>query len=184
MPYHVLCRGRLGDGTAVALVFQSTDLHWRHHEMRGAGASWDWPSYLPHITLTYEAGDVDLSKIEPYQGRLIFGPERFEAIQQDWQSGIREISTASSFAEMDGHDDADSIVDRMIAEDGYRVAQTMTGGVIDRLLGASSEIEARAILASALGTMDEGPLLQALERAGFAVQLDAATQPPTTEAPE
>ena len=167
---------RLGDN-AVALLFQSPDLQWRHREMRDAGASWDYPSYLPHVTLSYEAGEVDLSKVQPYQGRLIFGPERFEAIQSDWQDSLDEAPAAASFAEGDDdHDDADGIVDRMIAEDGYRVANAMTGNIVDRLLTADSETEARAILAEALGIMDEQPLIQAIERAGFAVQLDAATQ--------
>lgn len=167
---------RLGDN-AVALLFQSPDLQWRHREMRDAGASWDYPSYLPHVTLSYEAREVDLSKVQPYQGRLIFGPERFEAIQSDWQDSLDEAPAAASFAEGDDdHDDADGIVDRMIAEDGYRVANAMTGNIVDRLLTADSETEARAILAEALGIMDEQPLVQAIERAGFAVQLDAATQ--------
>lgn len=172
---------RLGDGSAVALLFQSLDLQWRHREMRDAGASWDWPSYLPHITLSYAAGDLDLAAVEPYQGRLIFGPERFEAIQSDWQERIAERPAAASFAEPEdvGHDDADSVVDRLIAEDGYRVANAMTGDIVDRLMKADSEAEARAILADALGAMDDAPLVQALERAGFAVQLDAASQPPT-----
>lgn len=84
----------------------------------------------------------------------------------------------ASFAELDddGHDDADGIVDRMIAEDGYRVASAMTGNLADRLLAADNETEARAILTHALGSMDDQPLIQALERAGFAVQLDAANQ--------
>lgn len=167
---------RLGDGSAVALLFQSPDLQWRHREMRDAGASWDHPSYLPHVTLTYEAGDIDLSRVKPYQGRLLFGPEQFEAIQEDWHELVDEAPTAASFAEGDGHDDADGIVDRMIAEDGYRVATSLTANLFDRLLAADSETEARAILADALGAMDDVPLIQALERAGFAVQLDAASQ--------
>ncbi|MFY9350072.1 MAG: DUF935 family protein [Sphingobium sp.] len=172
---------RLGGGSAVALLFQSPDLQWRHREMAEAGASWDWPSYLPHVTLTYDPGDLDIAKVAPYQGRLVFGPERFETIQPDWQEQLTERPTVTSFAEMDddGHDDADSIVDRMIAEDGYRVATAMTGTIIERLLAADSETEARAILADALGAMDDAPLIQAIERAGFAVQLGSASQAPT-----
>ena len=170
----------MGDGSAVALLFQSPDLQWRHREMRDAGASWDYPSYLPHVTLTYEAGDIDLSKVEPYQGRLVFGPERFEAIQANWHELVDE-EPAASFAEVSAsdHDDTESVVDRMIAEDGYRVANSITGTLVDRLMASDSATEARAILADALGLMEETPLIQALERAGFAAQLDAATQPVT-----
>jgi hypothetical protein len=65
----------------------------------------------------------------------------------------------------------------MIAEDGYRVASAMTGSLIDKIMAATSPAEACALIAGALGTMDETPLMQALERAGFAAQLDAASQP-------
>ncbi len=169
---------RLGDGSAVALLYQSVDLQWRHREMRDAGASWDHPSYLPHITLDYAGGDIDLSQVKPYQGRIVLGPEQFEAIQENWQELV-DSEPAASFAEGDGHDDADSVVDRMISEDGYRVANGMTGALIDRLMAADGEAEARAILAEALGAMDDAPLAQALERAGFAVRLDAASQAAT-----
>lgn len=171
---------RLGTDGAVALIFQSGELQWRHREMVDAGASWDYPSFLPHVTLTYDAGDLDLAKVEAYQGRLVFGPERFEPIQSDWHDTVSEVAPAS-FAEPSAHDNVDSIVDRMIAEDGYRVANAMTGTLFERIIGATSEAEARALLASALGTMDETPLMQALERAGFAAQLDAAAQPAPTE---
>ena len=178
---------RLGTDGAVALIFQSGELQFRHREMREAGASWDYPSYLPHVTLTYDPGDIDVASIEPYQGRLIFGPERFEPIKADWHNGVPEVAPAS-FAELANtlrddpdHDETDSIVDRMIAEDGYRVASAMTGTLLDRITSATSAAEARALLASALGTMDEQPLMQALERAGFAARLDAAAQPFTPE---
>lgn len=173
---------KLGNDGAVALIFQSGELQFRHREMREAGASWDYPSFLPHVTLTYSAGDIDLAKVEAYQGRLIFGPEIFEQIASDWHDGVTEVAPAS-FAELSDsrHDDAESIVDRMIAEDGYRVASAMAGTLVDRITSAATETEARALLASALGTMDEQPLMQALERAGFAAKLDAALQPAASE---
>jgi hypothetical protein len=46
--------------------------------MREAGASWDWPDYQPHISLS--KAPVDLSKIEPYRGEIVLGPEIFEEI--------------------------------------------------------------------------------------------------------
>lgn len=171
----------MGAEGAVALIFGSADLQYRHRQMRDAGASWDYPSYLPHITITYDAGGIDPAKVQPYQGMLVFGPERFEAIQSDRLDMLEETPTSASFAEpappAAAPDAVDSVVDRMIAADGYRVADAMTGPLIDRVIAANNEAEARALIASALGIMDETPLMQALERAGFAVKLDAASQP-------
>lgn len=79
----------LGDEGAVVLMFGSSDLSWRNRSMRDAGASWDWPDYQPHITITYEPGDIDLSKVEPYRGELVFGPEVFEEINEN---AIKEIT--------------------------------------------------------------------------------------------
>lgn len=82
---------KLGDKGAVVLLFNSSDLSWRHEAIRrDAGASWDYPEYQPHVTITYAGGDVDLSKVEPYRGKLVFGPEIFEEIDADWTSRLRE----------------------------------------------------------------------------------------------
>lgn len=65
----------LGDRTAV-LLFTSSRLSWRHEQISRAGASWDFPEYQPHISLT---GDpVDLAGVEPYRGVIRLGPEIFE----------------------------------------------------------------------------------------------------------
>lgn len=73
----------LGDEGAVVLLFSATELQWRHRNMVEAGASHGYPEYTPHITITYEPGDVDISKVEPYRGRIVLGPEIFEEIDED-----------------------------------------------------------------------------------------------------
>jgi len=72
---------RLGDEGAVVLRFESTDLANRWRQFRRAGASWDYESYQPHVTITYDSGDVDLSKVVPYDGPLEFGEEAFDEIK-------------------------------------------------------------------------------------------------------
>lgn len=75
----------LGDKGAVVLLFNAAELSWRNMSIREAGASWDYPEYQPHVTITYEGGDVDLSKVEPYRGALEFGPEIFAELDEDWK---------------------------------------------------------------------------------------------------
>jgi len=74
---------KIGSEGAVALKFASTDLSWRHMAIREAGASWDHHDYQPHVTITYDAGDVDLEQVEPYRGELRFGPEIFSEIDEN-----------------------------------------------------------------------------------------------------
>lgn len=83
---------RLGaNGQAVVLMFSSSELSWRHEDIkRNAGASWDWPEYQPHITISYDAGDMDLSKVVPYAGRIELGPEIFEEVKDDWEKAVEE----------------------------------------------------------------------------------------------
>lgn len=69
-------------GEYAALLITASELVWRHKEIVEAGASWDWPDYQPHISIQV-GGDVDLSKVEPYQGRIVLGPEIFEEIRED-----------------------------------------------------------------------------------------------------
>lgn len=80
----------LGGEGAVVLLFNSSELAWRHMQIREAGASWDYEEYQPHVTITYAAGDMDLSKVEPYCGKIEFGPEIFQALDTDWKSKLQE----------------------------------------------------------------------------------------------
>lgn len=74
----------------LVLLFTSGDLTWRHKDIKDAGASWDYPDYQPHVTITFDAKGVDLDKIKPYTGELKFGVEIFEPLNEDWKSGIKE----------------------------------------------------------------------------------------------
>lgn len=72
----------IGPPGMVALKFASTELAWRHQAIREAGASWPWPDYQPHVTITDDAGALDLATVEPFRGELRFGPEIFAEINE------------------------------------------------------------------------------------------------------
>ncbi len=81
----------LGDKGAVVLLFNSSQLSWRHEELERNGASHDFPEYQPHVTITYEKpADLDLSKVEPFRGKLVFGPEIFAEVVEDWEKSLTE----------------------------------------------------------------------------------------------
>jgi len=72
----------LGDEGAVVLKFESPDLASRHQEIRDtSGATWSHNQYQPHVTISYEADDVDLDDVEPYRGELVFGPEKLAEVE-------------------------------------------------------------------------------------------------------
>ncbi|MBZ0268053.1 hypothetical protein K8I85_07850, partial [bacterium] len=79
---------------ALVLRFASYDLERRHRELRAAGASWDFPEYQPHVTITYSVPEADAGAIEPYRGPMVFGPEEFAGIDEGWADEIEEVPTA------------------------------------------------------------------------------------------
>ena len=70
----------IGSEGAIVLRFGSPELADRWQEFVAGGASWNHDRYHPHVTITYQGGDVDLTTVEPYQGELRFGPEKFEEL--------------------------------------------------------------------------------------------------------
>ncbi|MQX32627.1 DUF1073 domain-containing protein [Sinorhizobium meliloti] len=80
---------KFGEG-AVVLLFKSRELEWRHEAIKDAGASWDWPEYQPHITISYDGAPDDLSAVEPYQGEIVLGPELFKEVNESWRQRISE----------------------------------------------------------------------------------------------
>lgn len=80
----------LGGGGAVVQRFYSKTLTRRWQELCDHGCSYDWPEYKPHVTITWNAGDLDLTKVSPYTGEIVLGPEIFEELDEDWKSKVTE----------------------------------------------------------------------------------------------
>lgn len=74
---------------ALVLKIESEALARRWQAIMDAGASWDFPEYQPHVTLTYSVPDA--GKLgEPYRGPLVFGPEEFSELNENWANEMRE----------------------------------------------------------------------------------------------
>lgn len=80
----------LGNKGAIVLLFSSDDLSWRHDHFKRIGAESDYDPYQPHITLTYDKRNVVLEDIEPYTGRIVFGPELFDQVDDGWRGSLQE----------------------------------------------------------------------------------------------
>lgn len=86
----------LGDKGAVVLRFRSRVLTDDWKGFKRQGASWDWDGFQPHVTITYQGADLDLSKVKPFEGPLVFGPERFAEVDEDWKDKITEKTAMSA----------------------------------------------------------------------------------------
>lgn len=74
----------LGDKGAAVLCFHSDLLSQRWQALRQLGASWDYDSYKPHVTISYKAPDgLDLAAVKPYAGELVLGPEEFDEVKEN-----------------------------------------------------------------------------------------------------
>lgn len=77
--------------SVLVLKFESKYLQNRWQEFRDMGASWDFPEYTPHVTVSYQCKGLGL-KPAPYKGDLWFGPEIFDVVNENFKDEIREIS--------------------------------------------------------------------------------------------
>jgi hypothetical protein len=65
------------------------DLEQLHNKTREHGATHDYDEYIPHVTLSYDAGDINndlLNKLtKKYKGTKIFGEEEYDSeIIKNW----------------------------------------------------------------------------------------------------
>lgn len=76
------------DGGAIVLAFQDDNLEYRHSRVLEAGGSSTYADYQPHITISWLETGLDLSKVEPYTGEIVLGPELFSEIDESWRAKI------------------------------------------------------------------------------------------------
>lgn len=78
---------QLGKDNALVLFFSSAELQQRFKEAEAAGATWDFKSFMPHITLSYDTDAVDAHLYgmdPPPDFPLQLGPEEFKASNDNW----------------------------------------------------------------------------------------------------
>lgn len=78
-------------GGAYVLEVYSTELTARWAELIQAGLYWKHPDYRPHVTISYNDQDIDISKIEPFSGTINLGPEVVDEVIDSWGDDKQEI---------------------------------------------------------------------------------------------
>lgn len=73
---------------AIVLEFESDRLESDWQKFRSAGASWDFPNYRPHITLSYSG--MPGGEVVPYDGVIELGGEEFDTVGENWKEEIDE----------------------------------------------------------------------------------------------
>jgi phage-related protein (TIGR01555 family) len=76
----------LGDKGLIVLLFVAGELSWRWRQIKEAGASWDHEDYQAHVSFAFDADGADLTKVQPYNGPLVFGPEIFAEVTEGWSA--------------------------------------------------------------------------------------------------
>ena len=76
---------------AIVIKFENKDLAKDWKKYVDGGASWDYETYMPHISVSYKA-DQDISKVGSYSGKVSFGWEVMAEIQKEYLKKLEEIS--------------------------------------------------------------------------------------------
>jgi phage-related protein (TIGR01555 family) len=132
-------------GDALVLSFASGALQYRHREIGESGASWDHPEYQPHVTLSWDAPQVDVDTLAAYNGPLVFGPEIFEQVNEDWRAGLTgdaaldpEEATEAEIAAVTP-DDLRALFGTEMLE-GIRLSDKASGGRMSGVVAAFNEL--------------------------------------------
>lgn len=103
----------LGDNGAVTLKIDSEELYEEWKSYMRYGAAWDYPEYMPHVTLSYRGAPEDLSKVVPYDGDVVLGPTRYRPMREgDFDpSTVEHMDLRDGFLKYQMHRDAFTMPD-------------------------------------------------------------------------
>ena len=73
------------DENALVLKYECHELSERFdYIIKEYDATWDHPSFIPHITLSYNIGDLDISKLPKYDGPIVIISEYNNDLDLGW----------------------------------------------------------------------------------------------------
>lgn len=73
------------DKNVLVVKLKSPELTKRHNYLMDEyDLSYNFDEYRPHITLSYDAAGIDISKLDPYYGDLILEGEDANELDLDW----------------------------------------------------------------------------------------------------
>lgn len=73
-------------GRVLVAKLHAPDLVARHkHLMDKHDATYDHAEYNPHVTLSYDIGDMDHTKLPPFEGQLNMTGETHKDLDLDWK---------------------------------------------------------------------------------------------------
>lgn len=110
------------DGEAKVLRFEDDALEARWQALKDAGCHWKYDAYKPHLTISWDADDLDLTTLEPYTGKLEFGPEIFSELKDDWKATIVEKMDLFSVFKWDEDKHPRDAIGRFAAGDGESIS--------------------------------------------------------------
>lgn len=75
-------------GDDVVLCVECPELHTVWQGYRDAGASWDYPSYRPHITIARWQKLESLANVPAFDEPITLGPEWRDTLREHWHSDL------------------------------------------------------------------------------------------------
>ena len=72
-------------GNCLVIKFSCPELEQRWKDCCDMGAEWDYDEFRPHITLSYDAGDIDLDSFPPFEGPINMVKEVSSPLDSDYE---------------------------------------------------------------------------------------------------